>query len=115
MGVLKGMLKRVSCDLLCVESVIIFFIFAATEIQNIQIGDGDIPHNIEIPIYMVFPRLFTCPTLITPNFKIGEHAHHVNFIYNKVYLFSEFEINIVIVFQDDHLVTNNFPIVLTRN
>lgn len=44
---------------------------AATEIQNIQIGDGDVPHNIPIPIYMVFPRLFTCPTLITTNFKIG--------------------------------------------
>ncbi|XP_065161488.1 vacuolar protein sorting-associated protein 26C [Atheta coriaria] len=68
----------------------------ATEIQNIQIGDGDIPHNIQIPIYMIFPRLFTCPTLIKVNFKI------------------EFEINIVIVFQDDHLVTENFPILLTR-
>ena len=43
----------------------------ATEIQNIQIGDGDIPTNVDIPIYMVFPRLFTCPTLITTNFKIG--------------------------------------------
>ncbi|XP_017775160.1 PREDICTED: Down syndrome critical region protein 3 homolog [Nicrophorus vespilloides] len=68
----------------------------ATEIQNIQIGDGDIPQNIEIPIYMIFPRLFTCPTMIKLNFKI------------------EFEINIVVVFQDDHLVTENFPILLTR-
>lgn len=68
----------------------------ASEIQNIQIGEGDIPHNIEIPIYMIFPRVFSCPTLINKNFKI------------------EFEINIVIVFQDDHLITENFPIVLTR-
>ncbi|XP_050517243.1 vacuolar protein sorting-associated protein 26C isoform X1 [Diabrotica virgifera virgifera] len=68
----------------------------ATEIQNIQIGDGDVPHHIPIPIYMVFPRLFTCPTLITTNFKV------------------EFEINLVIVFQGDHLVTNNFPIILVR-
>lgn len=68
----------------------------ATEIQNIQIGDGDVPHNIPIPIYMVFPRLFTCPTLITTNFKL------------------EFEINLVIVFHDDHLITNNFPIILVR-
>ncbi|XP_018331186.1 Down syndrome critical region protein 3 isoform X2 [Agrilus planipennis] len=68
----------------------------ATEIQNIQIGDGNIPHNVPIPIYMIFPRLFTCPTLITPNFKI------------------EFEVNIVIVFYNDHLVTENFPIILTR-
>ncbi|XP_045468833.1 uncharacterized protein LOC123676721 isoform X2 [Harmonia axyridis] len=43
----------------------------STEIQNIQIGDGDIPQNTEIPIYMIFPRLFTCPTLIEHNFKIG--------------------------------------------
>ncbi|CAH0546368.1 unnamed protein product [Brassicogethes aeneus] len=68
----------------------------ATEIQNIQIGDGDVSQKINIPIYMIFPRLFTCPTLITKNFKI------------------EFEVNIVIVFQDDHLVTNNFPIILVR-
>ncbi|XP_030745066.1 vacuolar protein sorting-associated protein 26C [Sitophilus oryzae] len=68
----------------------------ATEIQNIQIGDGDIAQNIPILIYMVFPRLFTCPTLITTNFKI------------------EFEVNIVVVFEDDHLITNNFPIILVR-
>ncbi|XP_050312057.1 vacuolar protein sorting-associated protein 26C [Anthonomus grandis grandis] len=68
----------------------------ATEIQNLQIGDGDIPHNVPIPIYMVFPRLFTCPTLMTTNFKI------------------EFEVNIVVVFDDNHLITNNLPIILVR-
>jgi len=68
----------------------------ATEIQNIQIGEGDVPHNIAIPIYMVFPRLFTCPTLITPSFKI------------------EFEVNLVVIFENDYLVTENFPITLTR-
>lgn len=68
----------------------------ATEIQNIQIGEGNVPCGIAIPIYMIFPRLFTCPTLATSNFKV------------------EFEVNIVIVFQDDHLITENFRIVLTR-
>jgi hypothetical protein len=29
-------------------------------------------------------------------------------------IFSEFEVNIVVIFQDDHLITENFPIVLTR-
>jgi hypothetical protein len=48
----------------------IFFILA-TEIQNIQIGDGDVARNIAIPIWMLFPRTFTCPTLLTTNFKIG--------------------------------------------
>ncbi|CAL1543446.1 unnamed protein product [Lymnaea stagnalis] len=68
----------------------------ATEIQNIQIADGDVTRNLAIPIYMVFPRLFTCPSLSTNNFKI------------------DFEINIVVVFADDHLVTENFPLKLTR-
>ena len=67
-----------------------------TEIQNIQIADGDVCRGSTIPIFMIFPRLFTCPTLTTSTFKI------------------EFEVNIVIVFQDDHLVTENFPITLTR-
>ena len=68
----------------------------ATEIQNIQIGEGDVCRKVALPIYMIFPRLFTCPTLNTSNFKI------------------EFEVNIIIVFQDDHLVTENFPIKLLR-
>jgi len=68
----------------------------ATEIQNIQIGEGDVNHGIPIPIHMVFPRLFTCPTLVNTNFKV------------------EFEVNIVIIFHDDHLINENFPIRLTR-
>ncbi|CAE1325312.1 Down syndrome critical region protein 3 homolog,Down syndrome critical region protein 3 [Acanthosepion pharaonis] len=67
-----------------------------TEIQNIQLAEGDVCRNLSIPIYMIFPRLFTCPTLTTNNFKI------------------EFEINIVVVFQDDYMVTENFPLILTR-
>lgn len=67
-----------------------------TEIQNIQIADGDVCRGVMIPIFMIFPRLFTCPTISTSTFKV------------------EFEANIVIVFQDDHLVTENFPITLHR-
>ncbi|XP_053985333.1 vacuolar protein sorting-associated protein 26C isoform X1 [Hylaeus volcanicus] len=44
----------------------------ATEIQNIQIGEGNPCTNLPIPIYMIFPRLFTCPTLSTSNFKVGK-------------------------------------------
>ncbi|KAG7516005.1 hypothetical protein JOB18_020168 [Solea senegalensis] len=68
----------------------------ATEIQNIQIAEGDVCHGLSIPIYMVFPRLFTCPTLETTNFKV------------------EFEVNVVIVLHDDHLITENFPLKLCR-
>ncbi|KAG1679710.1 Down syndrome critical region protein 3 [Nymphon striatum] len=68
----------------------------ATEIQNIQLGEGDVCRGIAIPIYMIFPRLFTCPTLVTSSFKV------------------EFELNIVVVFEDDHLINENFAIKLTR-
>jgi len=46
-------------------------LLTATEIQNIQVADGDVCRKLLIPIYMIFPRLFTCPTLATSNFKIG--------------------------------------------
>eukprot|EP00794_Sanderia_malayensis_P010876 gene10875-12032_t len=61
-----------------------------------MIADGDVCRGCSIPIYMIFPRLFTCPTLATTNFKI------------------EFELNLVIIFVDDHLVTENFPIRIYR-
>lgn len=69
----------------------------ATEVQNIQIGDGNLLRNIPIDIYMVLPRFFTCPTVITNHFRI------------------EFEINLVIIFDDNHLLTENFPIKLMRS
>jgi len=68
----------------------------ATEIQNIQIGDGDLVHGLEIPIYMIFPRLFTCPTVIARTFKV------------------DFEVNIVLMFPDGRLVTKKFPLILVR-
>jgi len=68
----------------------------ATEIQNIQIAEGDVCRGLSIPLYMIFPRLFTCPTLTTDNFKV------------------EFEVNVVIVLKTGDLITENFPIQLVR-
>lgn len=67
-----------------------------SEIQNMEIASGDVVRGWTIPIYMLFPRLFTCPTLETTNFKI------------------EFEINVVVVFSNDMAVMENFPIRLNR-
>lgn len=88
----------------------------ATEIQNIQIADGNICTKLQIPIYMIFPRLFTCPTLISKNFKIGmKFRRDINTLLEcECFLFSEFEVNLVVIFQDDYLVTENFQIVLNR-
>ena len=59
----------------------------ATEIQNIQISDGNIVRGLSIPIFMIFPRLFTCATTIAKQFKI------------------EFEVNLIILFADNHMVS----------
>ena len=68
----------------------------ATEIQNIQIADGPVCHGWAVPVHMIFPRLFTCPTVSTRTFKI------------------DFEVNLVILFSDGHLLTENFPLKLVR-
>mmetsp|Transcript_15446 Transcript_15446/g.22710 ORF Transcript_15446/g.22710 Transcript_15446/m.22710 type:complete len:310 (-) Transcript_15446:203-1132(-) len=68
----------------------------STEIQNIQIGEGDVVRNVPLSMHMVFPRLFTCSTMISQQFKV------------------EFEINLLIIFADGYMVTENFPIALHR-
>jgi hypothetical protein len=49
--------------------------FFSNKIGVFFTGDGDVIRKIPIPIYMVFPRLFACPTLSTPNFKIGKNVY----------------------------------------
>ena len=48
-------------------------------LKTIQIGDGNVIKGLPIPIFMIFPRLFSCPTLLTTNFKIGEPECFKNF------------------------------------
>ena len=68
----------------------------ATEIQNLQIGDGNVCLNLAIPLYMVFPRVFTCPTVITDIFRV------------------EFEVNVIVVFEEGFVVTDNHSVRLYR-
>lgn len=68
----------------------------ATEVQNIQIADGNPPRGIPISIHMIFPRLFTCPSVATKSFKV------------------EFAVNLVIMLEDGHLISENFPLQLIR-
>ena len=68
----------------------------ATEIQNIQIGEGNVCRGIVVPMYMIFPRLFSCPTIISSKFKI------------------EFEVNLIVVFNNGYMITENFPVVILR-
>lgn len=34
-----------------------------TEIQLIQLCDGDVTRNMELPIYMILPRYYSCPSI----------------------------------------------------
>ena len=42
----------------------------ATEVQNIQVADGDVIRDMEIPLYMLFPKIYSCPTVIHPKFQV---------------------------------------------
>lgn len=68
----------------------------ATEIQTLQVGDGDVQRGQPVPLYMIFPRVFTCPTTATPTCRV------------------EFEVNVLAVFEDGYTVTENVPLVLYR-
>ena len=52
----------------------------ATEVQNIQVADGDCINDIEIPCYMLFPKIYSCATCEHKQFKI------------------EFQVNIIVIF-----------------
>jgi len=105
---LSGVLKLELCEepIKCIELQLVRvetcgcadgFAKEATEIQNIQIVDGDVQRGVEVPIFMIFPRLFTCPSLVSARtFKV------------------EFQVNLVLMFPDGRLVSKKFPLTLLR-
>lgn len=117
----ESKIKSVELQLVRVESC--YFknegtIKEATEIQNLQVGDGNLCKGLsnsfffiskfyfflkktffqemKVPLFMVFPRLFSCPTVIGENFKI------------------EFDMNVIVLFVGGHQVTENIHIHLYR-
>ena len=67
-----------------------------SEIQNLQIGDGDVVRNLEIPVFMIFPRNFCCANLDTKDAQIC------------------FEMNLIIVLVNGAIIMENYPINLWR-
>ena len=67
-----------------------------SEIQNLQIGDGDVIRNLEIPVFMIFPRSFCCSNLETKDVCIS------------------FEMNLMIVLVNGVIINENFPVNLWR-
>ena len=54
----------------------------ATEIQNIQVADGNVLPNLEIPLYMLFPAPYSCATYIHDMFKIEFHVNLIVIFHN---------------------------------
>ncbi|XP_022737585.1 Down syndrome critical region protein 3 homolog isoform X2 [Durio zibethinus] len=75
----------VDIHLLRVESILLGekIITETSLIQTTQIADGDVCRNMTLPIYVVLPRLFTCPTVLAGPFSI------------------EFKVAVVISFQSE--------------
>ena len=67
-----------------------------SEIQNLQIGDGDVIRNLEIPVFMTFPRGFCCANLETKDVSIS------------------FEMNLIIVLVNGIVIMENYPVNLWR-
>lgn len=68
----------------------------ATEVQNIQVADGDVIRDMEIPLYMMFPKIYSCPSVKHAKFSI------------------DFQINIIVIFVNGYQLTENFPIRIYR-
>ena len=67
-----------------------------SEIQNLQIGDGDVIRDLEIPIFMIFPRHFCCANLDTKDASIS------------------FSMNLIIVLVNGVVIMENYPVNLWR-
>lgn len=63
-----------------------------SEIQNLQIADGDVIKGMEISLNMLFPRHFCCAS-----------------IENKIVKLS-FDINIILVLNNGFVITENVPL-----
>lgn len=68
----------------------------STEVQNIQVGDGDVLRNFTLPLHMMFPKWYTCAAIDTTHLRV------------------EFEINMVVTVEGHNQITQNLPIRLYR-
>uniref|UniRef100_A0A2P2JXS3 Vacuolar protein sorting-associated protein 26C n=2 Tax=Rhizophora mucronata TaxID=61149 RepID=A0A2P2JXS3_RHIMU len=65
-------IHSIDIHLLRVESILLGekIVTETSLIQTTQIADGDVCHNRTLPIYVILPRLLTCPTILAGPFSI---------------------------------------------
>ncbi|KAJ4960349.1 hypothetical protein NE237_020259 [Protea cynaroides] len=78
-------IRSIDIHLNRMESVLVgeMVITETSIIQTTQIADGDVCRNMTLPIYIIPPRLLTCPTVLADPFSI------------------EFEVSIVVTFWSE--------------
>ncbi|XP_050379219.1 uncharacterized protein LOC126796436 isoform X2 [Argentina anserina] len=78
-------ISSIDIHLLRVESILLGekIVTEKSVVQTTQIADGDVCHNMTLPIHVILPRLLTCPTVSAGPFSI------------------EFKVVIVISFQSE--------------
>ncbi|XP_062118037.1 uncharacterized protein LOC133831676 isoform X2 [Humulus lupulus] len=78
-------INSIDIHLLRVESILLGekIITETSLVQTTQIADGDVCRNLTLPIYVLPPRLLTCPTVLAGPFSV------------------EFKASIVITFQSE--------------
>lgn len=78
-------ISSIDIHLLRVESILMGekIVTETSLIQTTQIADGDVCRNLTLPIYVILPRLLTCPSVFAGPFSI------------------EFKVSIVISFQSE--------------
>ncbi len=68
-----------------------------TEIQTLEIVHSDPCHNLSIPVYMVLPRKFACPTMLTQRVQV------------------EFQIKWLCILENGLTLSTTQPLVLWRS
>ncbi|XP_057952677.1 uncharacterized protein LOC131146866 isoform X2 [Malania oleifera] len=65
-------IRSIDIHLLRVESILVGekIVTETSLIQTTQIADGDVCCNMTLPIYVILPRLLTCPTVFAGPFSI---------------------------------------------
>lgn len=78
-------ISSIELHLLRVESILLGekIVTEKSVVQTTQIADGDVCHNMTLPIHVILPRLLTCPTVLAGPFSI------------------EFKVVVVITFQSE--------------
>lgn len=101
---LNGWLKVMECDI-TIKSIELQFVrnekvtlpngeqlSEVSEIQNLQIGDGEVLYDTEISLNMLFPRHFCCAAVETKVAKLT------------------FDINVILVLVNGFVITENVPL-----